>query len=174
MKELITTNNALASIPLQEENWKKLQLMFKYCKIELVLSILLVLNGIAFIAAMVYWPDFNTAQLSCAFAIPLVIWLLLAIPSNIFENKYTKNVKNLGITFAERKALYKVNHRITMCAFLLGLFAWFITIRLYIWTKSIYDDAKKHIDQHLPFFIDISNDKDDDGSIGGFSIWNWI
>lgn len=174
MNELSTTNHAIATLPDQDANWNKLKLMLKYSKLQIIFSICLILNGISFVCCMVYWVKFNTTQITLSFVIPLIIWLVFAVVSNLFENKYTNQLKTLGIIFAERKALYKLNHKITMCAFLLGLFSWFITIKLFLWTKSVYQDAKKHLENHQPFFIDIRNDPNDDGSIGGPTIWNWI
>ena len=174
MQELITRNAYLISPNDQQENLHKLQLMYKYAIYQIVLSVLLILNAIGFICCMVYWTDFNITQITISFVIPLIIWLILAVLANLVENKYTNQLKTLGIIFAERKALYKLNHKVTMCAFLLGLFLWFVAIKLFLWTKSVYLDAQKHIKENRPFFIDIRNDPNDDGSIGGPTIWNWI
>ena len=175
MRNLILNKQALAPFFSQEQSWHQLQLMYKYCIIEVVLSIFLLLDGIAFIICLVYMPDLNgQVQGGCAYGITIIIWFILALSANIFENKYTTNVKTVGIIFADRKALYKLSRKITMGAFLLGLFAWFITIKLFLWTREIYVQAKKHMQDHTPFFINPKDDKTDDGSLNRPTIWYFI
>ena len=175
MKNLIYRKQALAPFFSQEQSWHQLQLMYKYSIIQLILSIFLLLDGVAFVLCLIFIADLNgQVQGGCAYGITLIVWFILALTAHIFENKYTLNVKTLGIIFADRKALYKLNRKITMCAFLLGLSDWMVAIKLFIWTKELYKEAKEHMQDHTPFFINPKDDKTDDGSLNRPTIWYFI
>ena len=162
MNELTTTSQALIPAVDQEENWQRLQLMLKYSKMQIYFSICLLLNSMAFTTCLVYWIDFNTAQIFSSFSITLAIWLAFAITANIYENRYTDLLDELGIVLWERKAFAKVNQKITVCAFLLGFFAWIPAIKLLIWTKILCKDAMLHFQKNKPYFIKIEELPEED------------
>ena len=162
MNELTTTSQALIPAVDQEENWQRLQLMLKYSKMQIYFSICLLLNSMAFTTCLVYWIDFNTAQIFSSFSITLAIWLAFAITANIYENRYTDLLDELGIVLWERKAFAKVNQKITVCAFLLGFFAWIPAIKLLIWTKILCKDAMLHFQKNKPYFIKIEEPPEED------------
>ena len=162
VNELTTTSQALIPVADQEENWQRLQLMLKYSKWQIWFAVCLLLNSIAFTTCLVYWIDFNTAQIFSSFSITLAIWLAFAITANVYENKYTDLLDELGIVLWERKAFAKVNQKITVCAFLLGFFAWIPTIKLLIWTKILCKDAMNHFLKNQTYFIKIEEEPDED------------
>lgn len=175
MRNLIYRKPTLTPSFSQDQSWHQLQLLYKYSIIELILSIFLLLDGLAFVLCLVFIADLNgQVQGGCAYGITIIIWFCLALSAHIYENKYTHNVKTLGIIFADRKALYKLARKITMGAFLLGLSDWIFCIKLFVWTKELYNEAKKHMQDHTPFFINPKDDKTDDGSLNRPTIWYFI